>query len=930
MQKRTTPAGTIVDCPTSIEVTMITVTANILRQTLFGLSINIINNSTFYETNLWAMAYQPRLAPLYFELFTDIDFNTTESSTSTSLTMNNTSNNDNNTNNNSRGIRGIAEDSSTVNVEAGEVRRIALVGQQLVINSTTNIGMNDGIIINEPQMKNPLTDYVYIKPVRIRKAFFGTEFTVQAKLEDLLRSALEHPMDEGDRVESVPTLSELLVSNLGTQFEFKVYASKNSQVQFPLPTNVIFGDSNVFFEDTVSLNSDLEDPTLTMQRRVVSANYAISTLVVVVNGITGLIILFFLIYFRKTEPRASRGYLPYLVLFQVVINFCRVLLQSFWGEEYLLMIFTFITFGLLSGSYLIYFMNTLFFFYKRKVYAEMYNKLKRESFERKNQSSGSSSLAQLNNSPSSSGSNDKPIGERKGSDASSLNTSEKAKQLTFRWARSKKVKIFTVTFMAIVLIIIYSIIIPLLFTVPAPNVLIAIQAIGGLLVAFAVFLVIVAFSIDIVANKKLILGCKLKAYFVRNDRLYYRLEMLVHIISIVFYVSMGVVRSIAMSRTDDMVVLLSNTYAPSVILATFVALPLELIAIFLELMASGGGFICLMTLYERIRLSNQCAEGIGFLFDRYADHNDDNLKETSIELDAGEIIKFRTIRNSPYLDLLGDELARLFIDEKGFELIRQYAKTEFSIENLAFISDMEKVYTQLFMAVARPRSITGKSPSSDRPFYRPLLKQNLTEEEIAKATTELRENIYNTYIPDNAPMTVNLSSFSKTIFNKWAAKDFFTDDYLKSEYFVNDLDIVISEVVKNLRDTFRRLQLTAEYKEWFEIVKKNSVSLQAIQKAKALTKSSNSNLATIPPSTTLNGHGHINGHTVQPSQTPTTPTPLHNTSPGGTPIIVVTPAADNDKDTELNTIPTTNNSNITTTQPLHYQQHWFFPEHSNT
>ncbi|KAG2374622.1 hypothetical protein C9374_010641 [Naegleria lovaniensis] len=895
-------------CPDMIEFTSISVSASLYRETYFGISIEAIFNQTNFRTDLWAMVFQPRFSPVFFEMFAHV----------------------------------------RPSLENNEVQ---VLNQELISNETLRDGSYKILQMGSSQRMQPLL---------IRKKVFGFQVTFQMKLEYLfmtrevnttnVMNVTSDSVQDLSALSNKPSLRTFLLSNtrelpnkIESKLRFKLLYSKY-QAPFTYPVQVMapYGTNSLFFDGVFSLNDVAQDDTLLLQKRVPVANNAISTIIVILNGVVALCVLTLLICFRNTEPRASRGYLPYVIFIQVLINFAKDFVQSFFGEEYLLIAFVFGTLSILSFSYLMYLLNTLLFFYKRKVYHDVYQKMKRDSLLDHQKSSNASSIEKLlatehggsstpvNNSlnnishdnkkntpdtsnndgmnpsngmetahPTRTEDNSTPMKQQaeNGTNSNtlvmendsavhkttsqprvsnlsmsggSLDSAAEKSVTSLKWIKSRKVRTGMTIGVIFVVLLSLSAIIPILLLTNVINVLLAIYIILGFLVAIGSVLVIGSLSLDMMWNwKRLFEKCEWKAYFFRNDPLYYRMELVIHVFTALFYLALAISLLIQRDRVDNLPLLASQTYGGVVPVATFVSLPLECLAVFFEIMAAGGGFICIMTVYEKIRLSNQDSTMTSDLISVYDTPSQADPQEQAPEFPASAQLekksssmpKLRANMSSPLMELLGDDLSRLFIDEKGYELLRLYSKSEFSIENVAFINDIEKIYSQLFCEIERNslkqqrRGSGGSTPSSSMRLIKPTLKQNLPRETLDSIHKTLSHDFYDLYVSDQAKLSVNFSFQSKVIFNKWRQQGLWSDEYVKSDDFTNDMDFIALDVVRNLRDTFRRFQLTQSYKDWKIQARKQHALLRSALKAKK-----SSTLAVVVVTEDNQGGGTNNGN----------------------------------------------------------------------
>ncbi|KAF0975868.1 hypothetical protein FDP41_005195 [Naegleria fowleri] len=985
----------LVPCPDLFEITTISVSATVDRMTYFAVSIDILHNQTEFESHLWGVSYQPQFRTIFFELFAFSNI-----------------------------TRVIAQSGhSSYHVE--------MINQHLVSNETLPDGSYKSLLSGSQ---------VYMKPLLMRKKFYGFEYTVEMKLQDLFHmfneSAEMHQVnDDDDKILSPPppsiqtfltslssssnhSSSSVNVTHAESIFKLKMLVSKyDLPFAFPLMIQQPLGTNSILFCSEISLNTIDQTtlPDLDFQKSLIQAHHAISTVIVIINATLSIIVLTLLVIFRKTKPRESRGYLPYVIFIQIFVNFVRLLLQTYWGDEFLLIVFIFSTLVLLCFSYLMYFLNTLVVFYKRKVYNDWYNKMKRESMDKqkkqKNNNTNNNNHSSSNpNTPLAiavvktneqdetttnpfttttithrsysdendclkpslknvdiSGHNDKsheetlrgtsmttktmttiasssantlhsnssgnlllppqslpsqqdslphkdvihyndmmtttaitfgvqdssttaslPLSQQfdltlenssiiakqqenhqdlhlgnQGHPISSRNQSHSISQENTElsmshglgslwWVKSRRVKICSTLFVILLVSLSLVIILPVLFLTNESTLESTVLIVLGFYFLVASAMAIGALSLDLAWNwKRFIKKCEWKKYFFRNDPLYYRLELVIHFFSIFQFIASVVVLFTVRDRVDNISLLNNKTYSSSVPAATFASLPIEFTAVVFEILASGGGFICFMTVYEKYKLwfhseqeqqQEEENEEDKEMYASFSQHvissktNHQEFPNSELELDKNSppwMVKFRTNIYSPMLELLGDDLCKLFVDEKGFELLRLFSKSEFSMENVAFIHDMEKIYTLLFCDIHESRKLSsGASPSSLSKSCKPTLRQNLTRETIERAKLTVCDDFYNLYVSENAKLSVNFSNQSKMIFNKWKLNGW-NDEYIKSDDFFNDLDYVTLDVVKNVRDTFRRFQLTPSYKEWKMHSRKNIQALKsALRQAK--------------------------------------------------------------------------------------------------
>nr|CAG4708905.1 unnamed protein product [Naegleria fowleri] len=858
---------------------------------------------------------------------------------------------------------------------------ISILNQELISNQTLSDGSFKILQTGSSQ---------YMQPLLMRKKVSGFQVTFQMKLDDLFVTRNVNDTFTTNFTTTTTTTSDImsttttnkpslrtfLVSNtrelpnkIESKFRFQLLYSKYQlPFSFPIQVKTPYGINSLLFDGVFSLNDPAQDDSLNLQKRVPVANNAISTIIVIVNGIIALTILSLLIIFRNTEPRASRGYLPYVIFIHVFINFAKDFVQSFYGEEYLLIAFVFCTLSVLSFSYLMYFLNTLLFFYKRKVYNDVYQKMKRDSLlDRKKSSSDAYS------SPSTLGNNNMLVSTENGTvttvnhslthivhhtpdlsihhqnnnnngiqpvekqvltpsnpttgielslttttntttnitnitnttttTTNTINTfpmnhsviqnnslsstssppnasnpaavsknsfdpvkTEHSMTISLTWVKSRKVRWISAICVAMVVLLSLSAIVPVLMLSSVANVLLTIYAVLGVLVTIGSVLVIGSLSFDMMWNwKRLFYKCEWKAYFFRNDPLYYRLELFIHILSALFYLALSISLLIQRDQIDNLSLLTSQTYRGVAPIATFVSLPIECLAVFFEMMAAGGGFICLMTAYEKIRLRNQEKSKMETLdlisVDDEHSQEEEFPSSAQLEKSSCSFPKMRTNIHSPLMELLGEDLSRLFIDDKGYELLRLYSKSEFSIENVAFINDIEKIYSQLFCdietnSLKQRRGSGGSTPSFSR-LIKPTLKQNLRREVLDSVYSTLCQDFFDLYVSDHAKLPVNFSFQSKVIFNNWLQQGSWSDEYVKSDDFTSDIDFIALDVVRNLRDTFRRFQLTQSYKDWKMQARKQHALLRSALKAKKV-----STLAVVVDTATQTVEENRNSQTV--------------------------------------------------------------------
>ena len=727
-------------CTDYLEVTMVAATANVMRETLFGLSLDLIYNNTVYKTNLWGVSYQ-RFYTSFFEMYSQVN-----------------------------------DSSGTISIKEQQL---------LVEGNVTNV--------------QPANSDQVLHNTLIRKKFFGTNVVLNVKIQDLL--AIYISSSGGNvNLSTLPTLPQLIAENAPTRLKLSILGLRYSTpLTFPLTDNIAIGSNAVFFSKEISISKTYQNPSLVVQNGTVTANYILSLIAIIINSIFAGLVLGLLIYFRNVQPRKSRGPIPYLVLFQTTLFLTRMGVQSFNGEDFVLIIFLFLSMGALAFAYILYFLNTLLFFYKRKVYHAVYLKLKRDSFEAKKDTE------MVQDSFNTRKTTDETIDvavEKTGS------RSEYSKVPSLHWAKSKKVKAVAITLSVIVVIVVYACLIPIAIKTSIVTFTMVLQIILGLLIALSFLLIVLSFVVDLAWSwRTLFQKCQWKKYFFKNDSLYYRFELVLYIASVILFLITAIVKLLTMAKTDDLPLLESEEYANSIRLATFLVIPLEFLATFVEILAAGGGFICFATLYERIRLSNQCAEGLDAFF----------KKSNYLPEDIDKINFTRNKKKTPFLDLLGEDLTALFMDESGFDLLRRYSRSEFSVENLALLNDFEKVYAILYQE--------ARSPTTPGVHRVPTLVDGIKSTDLQRARILLCENIYQTYVSDSCEMPVNFSNLSHGLFKEWVAlkEDAWTEQYLKSEQFIADFEYVIVDVVKNIKDTFRRLMLTSEYRDWLKGFKENIV-----------------------------------------------------------------------------------------------------------
>ncbi|KAG2386572.1 hypothetical protein C9374_002316 [Naegleria lovaniensis] len=920
----------LVPCPDLFEITTISVSATIDRMTYFAVSMDIIHNKTEFESDLWGVAYQPRFRNIFFELHASTNLTRTHSGS----------------------------------------YLVEMKDQYLVSNETREDGSYASLVSGSQ---------VFMTPLFMRKMFYGFEYTIELKLQDLF-NMLKSEQDNIPPPSIQTFLTSLSFSNSSNNssssmnmtnsesiFKLKMLVSKfDLPFTFPLIIKQPLGTNSILLCAEISLKTlgQTELSDLNFQKSLIQVHHAISTIIVVINATLSIIVLSLLVILRKSKPRESRGYLPYVIFIQIFVNFVRLLLQTYWGDEFLLLVFVFSTMILLCFSYLMYFLNTLVVFYKRKVYNDWYKKMKRESLDKQKKqktnasvnqntiaivvtshgdatptlpSAGNHFLTPLTheNADSSNKSLESSLHPTSSSSAITLHSNSSGELLlqpsqtpqtpqpqqhllpqnsvsdidmtattagvaepltlppqsqqsvsqqkdstlentianhlsengldvssgsmsilhedvlsktelgSIWWVKSRRVKICSTIFVAFLVSLSLVAILPVFLLTGESVLQTTVLSVLGFYFLVASAMAIGALSFDMAWNwKRIIKRCEWKKYFFRNDPLYYRLELVIHFFSIFQFIASVAVLFIVRDRVDNISLLNNKTYSSTLPTATFASLPIEFTAVVFEILASGGGFICIMTLYEKYKMLFE-SEQDDYSHDTHskADQNEHQEEPPNAQVEIPTIdkkpsnVKFRTNIFSPLLELLGDDLGKLFVDEKGFELLRLFSRSEFSMENLAFINDMEKIYTLLFCDINESRKLSGSgaaSPTSSSlsKSYKPTLRQNLSRDTIEKAKQTVCEDFYNLYVSENAKLSVNFSNQSKMIFNKWKQNGW-NDEYIKSDEFPNDLDYITLDVVKNVRDTFRRFQLTQSYKEWKIQSRKNiQVLKSALRQAK--------------------------------------------------------------------------------------------------
>ena len=762
-------------CPHALQIEMVAATADVMKETLMGLSLDLIYGNETYETRLWGLASQ-KLTASYFEMLGSVDVSN---------------------------------------------ETLSISNQLLFVAGRVENGTNTAV-------KPPDWSGLVLRNKLVRKKFFGTNLIVTIELLDLLALYVADQPDNSVNVKSLPTLPQLIAEGAPTGLRLGMMALRyKSPLSFPLARNTAVGVNAIFFRKVLSINDDYESVSLRKQRSFINANYAISAISVSFNAICVLIVFSLLVYYHNTQPRASRGYLPYLILVQMCFMLTRIAMQSYYGEDYLLLLFMLLSMGTLGFAYVLYFLNTLLYFYKRKVYHDIYVVMKRESYDAKK---GSNS-----NTPGTPGTDSAltpltptmmpPRGSVTGPHedvAKEEGAPVHYKRPSLKFVKSKWVKVVAVVLSLTFVVVVYSAIIPIAVLTTWSVFATSVQVLLGVFIALAFLCIFISFAIDMVWNwKYLIKRCEWKKYFFTKDPNYFRMELVLYILSVVLLLITSFVKVAIMARVDNIPMLASDEYTTHVALATFLVLPIELVALFVEICAAGGGFICFATLYERIRLSNQSESAL---------EQDVEMKNRRSR-DSFEGMNFQKKR-TPFLHLLGEELSRLFLDDAGFSLIRTYSKSEFSVENVAILHDLERIYSLLY----RENPFTGESERL------PVLNEELSPNDFERARKLLCEDIYKLYVSDFCRMSVNFSNMSKKYFAKWVnlKSDEWSEQYFKSKEFITDFEFVILDVVKNIKDTFCRLKLTPEYQIWLSnykqpISRHNSREVQPIPQQQFLT-----------------------------------------------------------------------------------------------
>ena len=360
---------------------------------------------------------------------------------------------------------------------------------------------------------------------------------------------------------------------------------------------------------------------------------------------------------------------------------------------------------------------------------------------------------------------------------------------SLKWSKSTKLRIFVKISILLTTLAALGVLSPLLLVADLSVFITVAQVLAVISIVFATVFALITLLIDMYFNRKMLIRKNgLIQYFFKNDPLYFRFEMVIQIVFAFLYIIMMILRGFAQIETGRIEHLIDERASPFFFISPFFNLPIECVALLLEIFGVGGGFVTVMTLRESFKLKRQKKE----------------------EFHAGTNIRMRcNIRmDSPIFELFGKEFTQVYIDENGFELLRQFSKHEFSIENVAFIGDVEKVYSSLYECKHNDEEKT------------PILREYVREEDLGRVREILCCELFETYITEGAPLCVNVSNGSKQIFSKWIqkTKEEWTIQLFQNPDFIKEFDFVIADVIRNVNDTFGRLKLTSSYKEWNESI----------------------------------------------------------------------------------------------------------------